>query len=105
MRLLRVSLAILLGLTAPIAAVQAQSVEQFYAGKQGKLVIGGGTGGGYDFYGRLLAPFLTKHLPGHPLFVPTGMPGAGGIVAANYLANIAPKDGTEIAIVGRAVST
>jgi tripartite-type tricarboxylate transporter receptor subunit TctC len=84
---------------------QAQSVEQFYAGKQGKLIIGGGTGGGYDFYGRLIGPFLTRHLPGAPNFIPTSMPGAGGITAANYLYNIAPKDGTEIGIVGRAVST
>src|SRR4051794_24590537 len=75
------------------ASAQAQSVEQYYAGKQAKLIIGGGAGGGYDFYGRLIAPFLSRHLPGHPTFVPVGMPGAGGIVAANYLYNVALKDG------------
>ncbi len=88
-----------------VPPTHGQSVEQFYAGKQGKLLIGGGAGGGYDFYARLVGPFLTRHLPGAPTFIPTGMAGAGGIQAANYLYNVAPKDGTEIGIVGRAVST
>ena len=83
----------------------AQDVERFYSGRQLKMVIGGAIGGGYDFYGRLLAQFLGKHLPGRPGFVIASMPGAGGIVAANYLYNIAAKDGAEIGIVGRAIST
>ena len=83
----------------------AQSVEQFYTGKQIKLFVGGGAGGGYDFYGRLISPYLSKHLPGHPSFVIQGMPGAGGLIAANHLYNRAARDGSEIGIVGRAVGT
>jgi tripartite-type tricarboxylate transporter receptor subunit TctC len=104
---LSVALALIAGVVgtmAPVAA-PAQTVEQFYSGKQVDLVIGGGVGGGYDFYGRLLAKYMGRHLPGHPTFVAQSMPGAGGVIAANYLYNIAPHDGSVIAIVGRAVTT
>jgi tripartite-type tricarboxylate transporter receptor subunit TctC len=87
------------------ATGHAQSVEQFYSGRQVKLFIGGGAGGGYDFYGRLIAPYLSKHLPGKPMVIAQGMPGAGGIIAANHLYNRSPRDGSEIGIVGRVVST
>lgn len=87
------------------SAAGAQSVDNFYAGKQFKVIIGGGVGGGYDFYGRFLGQYIARHLPGKPTVVPTSMPGAGGIIAANYLYNVAPRDGSEIAIVGRAVGT
>ena len=86
-------------------ATRAEFVEQFYAGKQIKLLVGGGAGGGYDFYGRLIAPYMSKHLPGHPTIVIQGMPGAGGIIAANNLYNRSPRDGSEFGIVGRVVST
>ena len=76
------------------ATGHAQSVEQFYSGRQVKLFIGGGAGGGYDFYGRLIAPYLSKHLPGKPTVIAQGMPGAGGIIAANHLYNVAPRDGS-----------
>src|SRR5262245_56141501 len=88
--------------TLPIAA-QAQSVS--FAGKQVKILIGySPTGFGYDTYGRLLARHMGKHLPGNPTMVPQNRPGAGSLNLANYLYNAAPKDGTEIAIVGRGVA-
>jgi tripartite-type tricarboxylate transporter receptor subunit TctC len=80
---------------------RAETVEQFYSGKQIKFVVGSAGGGGYEAYSRLLIPYLTRHLPGHPLFVMQEMPGAGGMVAANYLYNIARQDGSEIGMVGR----
>jgi tripartite-type tricarboxylate transporter receptor subunit TctC len=83
----------------------SESVEQFYAGRQLKLFVGGGAGGGYDFYGRLIGPYIGKHLPGNPSVVIQGMPGAGGIIAANHLYNRSPRDGSEFGIVGRVVST
>ncbi len=106
--------AALLAFTLPVVGLslaldsqpgRAQSLEQFYAGRQLKLFVGGGAGGGYDFYGRMIGPYLSKHLPGKPKIVIQGMPGAGGIVAANYLYNRSPRDGSELAIVGRVVST
>jgi tripartite-type tricarboxylate transporter receptor subunit TctC len=76
-----------------------------FAGKQIKLLIGySPTGYGYDTYGRLLARHLGKYLPGNPLIIPQNRPGAGSLNLANYLYNAAPKDGSEIAIVGRGVA-
>ena len=54
-------------------------------------------GGGYDIYARRLAQYLPKYLPGSPRINVRNMPGAGGVVLANHLYNLAPKDGTEIA--------
>jgi tripartite-type tricarboxylate transporter receptor subunit TctC len=84
-------------------AAFAQTVS--FAGKQIKILIGfSPTGFGYDTYGRLLARHLGKYLPGNPIIVPQNRPGAGSLNLANYLFNAAPKDGTEIAIVGRGVA-
>jgi tripartite-type tricarboxylate transporter receptor subunit TctC len=82
---------------------RAEPVEEFFAGKQIKFVIGSAGGGGYESYSRLLIPYLSRHLPGHPLFIIQEMPGAAGMVAANYLYNIARHDGSEIGMVGRGV--
>ena len=73
-----------------------QTVEQFYAGKTVKLIVGTANGGGYDLYGRFLARHIGKHIPGRPNVISVNIPGAASMNAANYLATIAPKDGTEI---------
>ena len=62
------------------------------------LVVTSEPGGGYDLYGRLVARHLGTHLPGQPKIVVQNMPGAGGIVGANWLYNLAPRDGTVIAV-------
>ena len=72
----------------------ADPVEDFYRGKTLRMLIGYGPGGGYDIYGRLVAQFLSRHLPGHPTIVPQNMSGAGSLLAAKYIYNVAPKDGT-----------
>ncbi|MFL6797215.1 MAG: Bug family tripartite tricarboxylate transporter substrate binding protein [Xanthobacteraceae bacterium] len=77
-----------------VAPTRAQGVAAFYRGKTLRMIIGYGPGGGYDIYGRLVAEFLPRHLPGHPAIVPQNMPGAGSFVAARYLYEVAPKDGT-----------
>jgi tripartite-type tricarboxylate transporter receptor subunit TctC len=89
-----------------IAPVQAQTDQPVsFAGKQIKISIGfSPTGFGYDTYGRLLARHMGKYLSGNPTIVPQNRPGAGSLNLANYLYNAAPKDGTEIAIVGRGVA-
>jgi tripartite-type tricarboxylate transporter receptor subunit TctC len=76
------------------SAVAGDAVADFYAGKTLQLVIGYPPGGGYDIYARTLARFIGRHIPGNPSIVVQNMPGAGSIKAANYLYNIAPKDGT-----------
>ncbi|MCC6888947.1 MAG: hypothetical protein IT536_10475 [Hyphomicrobiales bacterium] len=62
------------------------------------IYVPSGVGGGYDAYARLAARHLGRYLPGNPAVVPRSMPGAGGIVAANYLYSVAPKDGSAIAL-------
>ena len=92
---------------ALVPAAQAQPTGQpvSFAGKQIKISIGfSPTGFGYDTYGRLLARHMGKYLPGNPTVVPQNRPGAGSLNLANSLYNAAPKDGTEIAIVGRGVA-
>lgn len=93
------------GLVAVSAATALAQPEVSFAGKQIKILIGfSPTGFGYDTYGRLLARHLGKYLPGNPTIVPQNRPGAGSLNLANYLFNAAPKDGTEIAVVGRGVA-
>jgi tripartite-type tricarboxylate transporter receptor subunit TctC len=77
---------------------EAQGAEQssFYQGKTLQIVVGFDAGGGYDAYARLVARTLSKHIPGNPTIVVQNKPGAGSRVAANWLYNVAPKDGTVI---------
>ena len=83
-----------------------QPAEEFYRNKkQLSMIVSSAAGGGYDGYARIIAKAMTKYLPGNPTFVVVNMPGAGGVVAANYLANVAPKDGSVIAIVDRGLPT
>lgn len=102
-----------LGLTvgmasAPVAASRAGDTTGpvSFAGKRISLTIGfSAIGGiGYDTYGRLLARYLGRHLPGDPLIVPENKPGAGSMGLANYLYNVAARDGTEFGLVGRGVA-
>src|SRR5260221_10651717 len=87
------SLALLGAATLP---AQADPVADFYHGKTINLVVGTSPGNDYDFRGRIIARHMGRHIPGEPIIVPQNMPGAGGIKAANYMAAIAPKDGTVV---------
>jgi tripartite-type tricarboxylate transporter receptor subunit TctC len=79
-----------------VSAVAAQSVEQFYKGKRLSLLVASAAGGGYDAYARLVTRHIGRFIPGNPTFIVQNMPGAGGAIAANYLYNVAAKDGTVI---------
>jgi tripartite-type tricarboxylate transporter receptor subunit TctC len=79
----------------PTSAV-GQTAEKFYEGKTIRIIVALGTGGDYDNYARIAGRYLGKYIPGHPTVVVQNMPGAGGLLAANHLANVAPKDGTVI---------
>src|SRR5688500_14945990 len=85
-----------LELLNPLNPERASAQTPFYQGKQIRLVIGSTVGGGYDLWPRAIARYLTKHIPGNPDIVPQNMPGAGGIVAANYVYGIAKPDGLTI---------
>jgi tripartite-type tricarboxylate transporter receptor subunit TctC len=85
---------------------QAQSADAFYKGREMKMLISAGQGGGYGTYAHALMPFMEKYLPGKPRLIIQHLQGAGGIVAANHLYNVAAKDGSVIALIHRgAVST
>ena len=88
--------ATLASFTVP-ATAQSPSVESFYKGKTITLVVGFTPGGGYDLNARAVARFMGDHIPGKPKVVIQNMPGAGGLTAANWLAQIAPRDGSAIA--------
>jgi tripartite-type tricarboxylate transporter receptor subunit TctC len=81
----------------PLAA-RAQSAATFYTGKTVNVLVGTGEGGAYSIYAQLVAEYLRKFLPGNPNVIARNMPGAGGMKITDYLANLAPKDGTEIGI-------
>ncbi len=88
---------VLVLLPALLAATPAFGDEAFFKGREVKLIVGTGAGGGYDTYARLVARYLPKHLPGQPVVVVQTMPGASGVKAVNYLYSAAPKDGSVIA--------
>jgi tripartite-type tricarboxylate transporter receptor subunit TctC len=89
----------------PVLA-QAQSAEDFFRGKKDlNLITSSAAGGGYDSYSRLLAQHMSKYLPGNPTIVVQNMLGGGGIRAANYLYNVAPRDGTVFGLIDRGMPT
>jgi tripartite-type tricarboxylate transporter receptor subunit TctC len=99
-RLVSVLLA-LMRLLPPLLAAPAAAdpIAEFYKGKNVSFVVGSSTGGGYDTLARVIARFISKHMPGNPIFVVRNMPGAGGITALNYIYNNAEKDGSVMAMV------
>jgi tripartite-type tricarboxylate transporter receptor subunit TctC len=85
-------------LSAAIPAARADAVADFYKGKDITINIGYGAGGGYDTTTRLFARHFGKHVPGNPNVIVQNMPGAGSMIAANHIFNIAPKDGLVLGV-------
>src|SRR5258708_29735102 len=79
----------------------AQSVADFYRGKNITMAVGTSPGGDYDLRMRMVGRYLGKYIPGNPQVVATNMPGAGQMLVANWLAAVAPKDGTVIAAISQ----
>lgn len=77
----------------------AQQSSETMQGRTITINVSVGPGGGYDAYGRMVARALSRHIPGNPTVVASNMPGGGGRLLCNYMYNVAPKDGTAIAIV------
>src|SRR4051795_12362618 len=103
MSTLRLPSCIVLTLLCGGSPVLAQDAPANLAGRTVTIYIGYGPGGGYDLYGRVLARHLGKHLPGHPNVVVSNMPGAASVRAANYVYNVAPRDGTALGIVAQSI--
>src|SRR3954470_2361004 len=83
-------------LIAGPAAAQTQTPS--FAKKTINVYVANTAGGSYDIYGRLIGKHLGNHLPGNPTVAVSNMPGGGGLVAANSLYEVAPKDGTAMAV-------
>jgi hypothetical protein len=77
---------------------QAEDVAEFYRGKTVNLTAGFNPGGGADTYARIIARHLGKHIPGNPTVIVRNMQGAGSVIAANHIYNVAAKDGTELGL-------
>ncbi|MBI2359591.1 MAG: hypothetical protein HYV04_11950 [Deltaproteobacteria bacterium] len=84
-------------------AASSQAQEPFYKGKTVRLLIGTTAGGGYDLSARLVGHYMGKYVPGRPDIIPQNMPGAGSLVAANYVYGIAKPDGLTLGAVNPAL--
>ena len=83
----------------------AVSAADFYKDKRITLIVGSSPGGGYDTFARAVAKYWSEHLPGKPTFVIQNMPGAGSLVAANHIYNVAAKDGTVLGAMNPGIAT
>ncbi|MCC6888061.1 MAG: hypothetical protein IT536_05940 [Hyphomicrobiales bacterium] len=102
MRLSRVTASAAMLAMLGYAAASADPVADFYKDKTITLIISTGAGGGYDVTARAVARHLPKYIPGNPTVVPKNMPGAGNILATNFMNNVAARDGTFIATIAQA---
>jgi len=91
-----------IALLAAAPPARADAVAEFYRGKTVNLMIGVGVGGEYDLQARLVGRHIGKHIPGNPTIVPQQMTGAGGLKMTNWLAAVAPRDGTTIGMIANA---
>ena len=92
-------------IAAGLTSARAWAQEDFYKGKQLRLVVSTDAGGAYDTYARLMSQILREYVPGNPTILVQNMPGASGLKAANYIATAAPRDGTVIAATHASVLT
>ncbi len=95
------SIATLLTIFAAQPACAQSSAADFYKGKSIDLYTGYSVGGAYDVYARLVARYMGRHVPGNPIVVPRNMEGAGSLRLANWLYQVAPKDGLAFGTFGR----
>jgi tripartite-type tricarboxylate transporter receptor subunit TctC len=85
-----------------IVSSEVRAQTPYYQGKTITFIVGSGAGTAYDMYGRLLANYIGKHIPGNPSVIVQNMPAAGGLVASNYAYGVAKPDGLTIASINPA---
>jgi tripartite-type tricarboxylate transporter receptor subunit TctC len=95
-----VKAALLAALILWLAAGPAGAQQPFFQGKTITIVVGYQAGDGYDLWARLLAGHMGKHIPGNPAIITQNMPGAGSMIAANHVYNVAKPDGLTIGAIG-----
>jgi tripartite-type tricarboxylate transporter receptor subunit TctC len=106
-RIMKVSTATLgVVLATPLlgSVANAQSVDEFYKAHPITISVGFSPGGGYDLAARTVGRYIGKYIPGNPNIVIQNMPGAGSLKAINYIYNLAPKDGSQLAVFARGIA-
>lgn len=93
----------LIGLAGALAIAAASVVNAPAQAEELRIVIGTAPGGSYDLTGRLVGRHIGKHLAGNPGVVPQNMPGAGSLIAANHIYNVAPQDGSVLGVLVPAI--
>jgi len=93
---------LLIGLALLSSVAQAAS-DEFFKGKTLRLIVGNSPGGAQDDWARFIAQYLGKHIPGNPDILVQNMPGAGTVIAANYVYNVAKPDGLTLGVVNPAI--
>jgi tripartite-type tricarboxylate transporter receptor subunit TctC len=88
---------------ALLSGIAHASSHEFFKGKAIRLVVGTSTGGAQDEWARFIAPHLGRNIPGSPDIVVQNMPGAGTVIAANHVYNIAKPDGLTLGLVNPAI--
>jgi tripartite-type tricarboxylate transporter receptor subunit TctC len=84
------------GLVFALAGPTTAYAQEFYKGRTIVFIVGTAPGGGFDTYSRIAARHIGKHIPGNPNTMVQNMPGAGNLIAANYVYNKAEPDGLTI---------
>src|SRR5688572_300443 len=92
---------ILLSVAATLAALPARAFD--FSGKTITIIVSTGTGGSYTNIAQAFSRNMPRYLPGKPNMIVKNMPGAGNVLATNFMYNIAPKDGTTIATVNNSI--
>ena len=93
---------VLASLIAAAVALPTRAAE-FYEGKTITLIVSSGTIGSYGEIAFSVSRNMPRRIPGQPTIIVKGMPGAGNVLATNYLFNIAPKDGTTIGLINNSI--
>ena len=96
-------LIVLAGWLSAFCAAPLHAQEPFFKGKTIRLLVGFTPGGLYDGYARIFARFMPKHIPGNPEIIVQNMPGAGSLIASNYVFGVAKPDGLTLGMVSRGV--
>ena len=94
--------AIIVGMGVSGPAFSADG-DDWFKDKTLSLIVGYGPGTGNDIYMRAVQRHLGNHLPGKPNVIPVNRPGAASLTMLNYIANVAPRDGSVIGMPSRSL--
>ena len=95
------SLIVLIALFLFIGGGSSAQGDEVYKDKIIRIMPYTSPGSTHDILARMAAPYLEKYIKGHPRIIVQNMPGAGGVIVANYLYNLAKPDGFTVGVFSR----